>query len=1603
MNTKRPPAAAHHPQAPSRPAAGLLATLLAAVLLAGCGGQGEQPSAEKPAPAVMDRARMLAATTRLAVALPNPADPLLSGLTIPADAATRGMWGAVQNWPMNAIHAALLPDGKVLSYGAPQNSDAQDGRTFSVWTPALGFATNAHALSFEAGRVNSFCSTATWLGNGQLLISGGNTPRGSSLFTTATLTGVNDTAQLADDRWYATMLTLPDGRAVMLGGIDPYTEGMYQNPDAAIAAGQVSMTPELYTPGTGWRSLTGASSRLAFGPDNLRASYPRAWVAPNGEVFGISAEQMWWLDLNANGGNGALRSAGNFKTGPSTTAPVNTGATNSAVMFAPGRILQLGGNGGFNGDGFPASDMATIVDINGANPVLTETARMSAPRRFPSATVLPDGQVLVTGGTRRGNNGGADAVYAAERWNPATGTWTTLASAARIRVYHSGALLLPNATVLSLGGGTPGPVYNQNVEVYYPPYLFRSTGTASVLAPRPVMTGVNALTHRPGGTLLVEMQDSSAIARLVLVKGGTVTHSFNNGQRFVELAFTQNADLLSATLPASGNTLPPGVWQLFAMDANGVPSQAALLRINPADATLPRDLPLALAATHVADAAIAVDAANLGVLAALPGLPSEAQRSAARWLVRPGLADAACVSLEHAANPGRWLRHAGYRLQTAVNDGTALFANDATFCPEPGLAGHSVTLRSKNFPTYVLRERDGQLWIDPQADDTRFRNSATFTVRQLPLVAATPLPTLPALPAAPRPVGDGAITYTPGLDAPGLSFSWSFGDGSAATAFGPSSATSKTGEQAGVYTVTLTVRNEAGETRSTSFVQAVYNAPTANAPRSSSMLMLEPRSGQSARLWVLNPDQDNVAVFDTATMARSALIDVGAAPRSIARAPDGSVWVLNRDSASVSVISAATLAVTRTVALPRASQPQGLVFAPNGSAAWVTLGAAQRLLKLDANSGAQTGAWATGAEPRGLAISGDSARLLVSRFITGALPGEGTASVTTTGNVGGEVWVYNTGTMAAPATTWLRHSDKTDTEIQGSGLPNYLGAAAISPDGRSAWVPSKQDNVKRGTLRNGVNLDFQNTVRAISSRIDLTLATPAEVAAQRVDHDNSSLATAAVHHPTGAYLFVALETSRQVAVLDAARGTELVRLEAQLAPQALVLSADGRRLFVLNFMLRSVSALDLGPLLDNGSFALPASTVAATIATEKLSATVLRGKQFFYDARDPRLARDAYMSCASCHADGTHDGRTWDLTGHGEGLRNTASLRGRAGLGQGRLHWTQNFDEVQDFETQIRNLAGGTGLMADAAYFSGTRAQPLGTAKAGQSADLDALAAYVGSLNSFAPSAARTSTGALSSVAAAGRTVFINQQCAACHTGAAYTGSAADNRYDIGTLKASSGKRLAGTLDGIDTPTLRDVALTAPYLHDGSAVTLEAAITAHAGLAIGAADLTNLAQYLREIGNEEASAPAPATSGAGLRGDYYLGAASFSGRLLVSRTEAVDFDWGNNRPAVGVPADGFSVRWSGTVTVPTTGNYTFRTISNDGVRLWVGGTQRINNWTDHSATTNTSGSFRLTAGQRVAVVLEYYDRSTAATMRLQWRVPGSSSYVAVPASRLNHP
>jgi cytochrome c peroxidase len=213
------------------------------------------------------------------------------------------------------------------------------------------------------------------------------------------------------------------------------------------------------------------------------------------------------------------------------------------------------------------------------------------------------------------------------------------------------------------------------------------------------------------------------------------------------------------------------------------------------------------------------------------------------------------------------------------------------------------------------------------------------------------------------------------------------------------------------------------------------------------------------------------------------------------------------------------------------------------------------------------------------------------------------------------------------------------------------------------------------------------------------------------------------------------------------------------------------------------------------------------------------------------MSRDKYLSCATCHFDGDSDGRVWDFTDRGEGLRNTIALTGRTGMRHGPVHWSANFDEIQDFENDIRSAFGGSGFMSDTDFNTGTRSLTLGDPKTGVSADLDAMAAYVASLKLMSSSPFRNSDGSMTADAIAGQKIFMSAGtgCAKCHHGPQLTDSDLHNNpfllHNVGTLTTGSGKRLGVTLTGLDTPTLKGIWETAPYLHDGSAATLMDVIT----------------------------------------------------------------------------------------------------------------------------------------------------------------------------------
>ena len=741
--------------------------------------------------------------------------------------------------------------------------------------------------------------------------------------------------------------------------------------------------------------------------------------------------------------------------------------------------------------------------------------------------------------------------------------------------------------------------------------------------------------------------------------------------------------------------------------------------------------------------------------------------------------------------------------------------------------------------------------------------SCTVTLNEETIVAATFSPAASSPPPAPgtltlQPISSTAqasnipIAYT--VQSTGGSnprFRWQFGDGSPETAPSSSSTVTHTFSRAGRYLVTVTATDDSGQRQSQQFLQLIHEPLTSTAPQHSSNIALDSQS----RLWVVNPDNNSVSVLDATSHSRLREISVGKGPRALSFDGQGRVWVSNKLDATLSLIDPNSLSVSRTVQLPLGSQPYGLVRDPQGSAMYVVLEATGKLLKLDAASGAELASLNLGANPRHLSITADGSTIYVSRFISSPVPGEATATPDLS-KAHGEVLVVATAGLQLSNIITLQHSNNQDTSHSGRGIPNYLGPAVISPDGRSAWVPSKQDNIARGSLRDGRNLNHENTIRSISSYIDLV--TGQETYGARIDHDDSGIANSASFDPLGIFLFVAMEGSREVAVIDTSTRQEITRLEVGRAPQGLVVSPDGTTLFTHNYMDRSVSVHDLRPLRSAFSPQISAVTTISTVSQEALSSEILLGKQLFYDSKDPRIARDAYISCASCHNDGGTDGRVWDFTGFGEGLRTTISLVGRGGLEDGRrLHWSANFDEVQDFEGQIRALAGGTGLMSDAAFHGGSRSEPLGDPKAGVSPDLDALAAYVTSLSSYPTSPHRDASGALTADGFAGRQIFQQANCASCHSGDSFSDAASRQLHNIGTLTTSSGQRLGANLPGINTPSLRGAWQTAPYLHNGSALSLHEAVKAHTAATLSPGELDLLVSYLLQIDGLE---PGPVSS-----------------------------------------------------------------------------------------------------------------------------------------------
>ncbi len=222
-------------------------------------------------------------------------------------------------------------------------------------------------------------------------------------------------------------------------------------------------------------------------------------------------------------------------------------------------------------------------------------------------------------------------------------------------------------------------------------------------------------------------------------------------------------------------------------------------------------------------------------------------------------------------------------------------------------------------------------------------------------------------------------------------YQWDFGDGTAQTGWSASPHASHIYTRPGLYTVTVTATDDSGVEARLASLQSVRVPPLSGTPRTTGSIAFESRSGANPRLWVVNADTDSVSVFDTVTRKRLAEIPVGESPRTLALTSNRTVWVTNQADDTVSVIDTATLTVSRTLALPRGSQPHG-VAALNSGYALVVLEADGMLVRFSTSTYAPTGTLAIGTNARHVSISADGDSAYVTRAIGEAEPGESAAA-----------------------------------------------------------------------------------------------------------------------------------------------------------------------------------------------------------------------------------------------------------------------------------------------------------------------------------------------------------------------------------------------------------------------------------------------------------------------------------------------------------------------------------------------------------------------------------------------------------------------------------
>lgn len=475
-----------------------------------------------------------------------------------------GKWQTLTNTlPLNPVHGAVMHNGKVLMVDGSRDSNPLG----AVWDPATQVA-SSFTLTYPM-----FCGGSVMLPDGRPFFIGG-TLKVKSQFTPfdgqpkSSAYDVNtglftDQLNMAYGRWYPTATVLGDGTVLAFSG----SEG----------DGVTNDTVEIFTA----NSSTGAWSSPVQA-NWIPPLYPRLHLLPDGRLFySGSGSTSKFYDLTSQTWTDCCTT--NYQAdrvyGSSVLLPLTP-----ANGYAP-KVMILGG-GQFD-DVTPSTKTTEIIDLSAPNPQWSYGPDMSQPRIHLNATILPTGNILVTGGSEISENDSAAAfnadLYHSDPSDRYFNKFTSAGKNSIPRMYHSNAILLPDATVILTGSNPPDVPYENRIERYQPAYLFTSTGA---LAKRPLITSAPATSIAYNASFRVRTPDAASITSAVLLRPGAVTHAFDMEQRLIGLSFTASAGTLTLTSPPNSTVAPPGYYMLFILNSAGVPSVAQFVQLCPANGCL---------------------------------------------------------------------------------------------------------------------------------------------------------------------------------------------------------------------------------------------------------------------------------------------------------------------------------------------------------------------------------------------------------------------------------------------------------------------------------------------------------------------------------------------------------------------------------------------------------------------------------------------------------------------------------------------------------------------------------------------------------------------------------------------------------------------------------------------------------------------------------------------------------------------------------------------------------------------------------------------------------------------------------------------------------